>query len=85
MKLSISMATMLALLGLLAPPAFAEDKDCTDFTTKQQAQAWLDKYKNSPEADDRVDDDLDDNNDGVACDDYNFQTGQYTGGQKDDD
>lgn len=89
MKISVSIPVTLALLGVLAQPVFAEDKDCTDFKTKQEAQDWLDKYKNSPKADEMVDDDLDDNNNGVACEDYNFETGQYTGqqsrGDSDDD
>jgi hypothetical protein len=44
---------------------------CSDFKTEQQAQHWLNKDQNSPNADD-----LNNNDNDIECGDCKFQTGQ---------
>ena len=68
MKRSAAATLVLALttlfLTLLAPRAFAADKDCADFATQRAAQIYY-IHKGGPQFDP---DDLDRDNDGIACD-----------------
>ncbi len=52
----LAVATVL----LLAAPAFAEDKDCADFATHEQAQAYFLAHPGDPDY-------LDGDGDGIAC------------------
>lgn len=47
-------------LFLAATPAFAVDKDCVDFATHEQAQAYFDAHPGDPDL-------LDGDGDGIAC------------------
>ena len=55
-----SLLAVAAVLLLAATPAFAEDKDCADFATHEQAQAYFLAHPGDPDY-------LDGDGDGIAC------------------
>ncbi|WP_229378524.1 excalibur calcium-binding domain-containing protein [Streptomyces sp. VRA16 Mangrove soil] len=52
-----------AALVPVAGTAYAADKDCADFASQAQAQAWYDSHPGDPDR-------LDRDGDGQACEDY---------------
>jgi len=63
--LTAAVGTSLALV--LAPAAGAADKDCKDFDSRKQAQRFFKNH--NPDKDPH---NLDADNDGKACEDYDY-------------
>jgi hypothetical protein len=60
-RLGVVMATTIAFVGIGSAPAFAVDKDCRDFSTQQEAQAFFEASRPGDPHN------LDADNDGKAC------------------
>jgi hypothetical protein len=71
--------TALVLAMLAAPAALAQgaDKDCVDFSSQAEAQAYFEAHGGSPT--NNVDN-LDADHDGQACEAFNYGGGGGTGG-----
>ena len=84
-RLISSTLTALALMAFMALPAFANhsgDRNCDDFGSHAQAQAFFDRHGGSRS--DNVDG-LDGDSDGRACEDYEYSGGNGGGDRDNDD
>lgn len=68
---------VLVVFGLvgMAAPASAQDRDCADFGSQAEAQAYFEAGGGSPSYNYN---NLDANNNGVACEDYDYSGGGGT-------
>lgn len=72
-KLSLLVALAMLTMLALAPAAFAQaDRDCMDFASQAEAQNYFDANGGSPS---NNFDNLDANNNGMACEDYDYGGG----------
>lgn len=72
-------------MALMAVPALGNhpgDRDCPDFDSHEQAQAFFDRHGGS--ASENVDR-LDGDSDGLACEDYEYSGSRSGGGDNDND
>jgi opacity protein-like surface antigen len=79
MRRTIVLLATAVVLALSAAPAFAQDgdKDCPDFASHEEAQAYFEANGGSPTNNvDRLDAD----GDGLACEDHDYGDGGGTGG-----
>jgi LPXTG-motif cell wall-anchored protein len=70
-RIVLTLTLTAAALLLVAPAAFAQanDQNCKDFDSQAEAQAHLDANKSDPDR-------LDGDNDGQACDNFNYEEGR---------
>ena len=70
-RFSLVLAVIAAILALGATPAFAQDKDCKDFSSQAAAQAYFEAHGGSPS--NNVDN-LDADHDGQACEAFPYSS-----------
>ena len=78
MSLIVFLAVVLLFYASSFAPAYAQDSNCGDFGSQEEAQAELDADPSDPNG-------LDADDDGEACEDFDFGNGTGDGNENSDD